>query len=51
MKNVTEMVARELDGIRVYPAIGNHDTYPQDVISMQKAKANDAINDWAPSWN
>jgi len=25
---VTAMVAKELEGIRVYPAIGNHDTYP-----------------------
>lgn len=28
IKKVTKMVAEELEGIRIYPTIGNHDTYP-----------------------
>ena len=35
LKNVTEIVAKELDGIRIYPTIGNHDTYPQDIFSFK----------------
>lgn len=51
IKKVTQMVAEGLDGIRVYPTIGNHDTYPQDVISMQHPNDNEAINQWSSSWN
>ena len=43
-------MADELDGIRVYPTIGNHDTYPQDIISMQIPRNNPAINEWSPTW-
>lgn len=39
-----------LDGLKIYPVIGNHDTYPQDVISMEAPADNEAINDWDPSW-
>ena len=28
IKNVTQAVATGLEGYKVYPAIGNHDTYP-----------------------
>lgn len=28
MKNITKMVADGLDGIKIIPCIGNHDTYP-----------------------
>lgn len=51
MKNVTAQVAAGLEGIKVYPTIGNHDTYPQDDIKMSSPKSNPAINEWAPSWN
>jgi len=43
-------VKHGLDGLRLYPVIGNHDTYPQDVISMLAPKANEAINEWDPTW-
>jgi len=28
MKNITKEVADVLDGIKIFPCIGNHDTYP-----------------------
>lgn len=28
MKNVTAEVIMGLDGLKIYPTIGNHDTYP-----------------------
>ena len=51
MKNVTQLVADGLDGIRVYPTVGNHDTYPQDIISMLQPKDNPAMQEWCPTWN
>lgn len=50
IKNVTIEVADRLDGISVYPSIGNHDTYPQDLISMDKPRENDVINQFSPGW-
>lgn len=44
------MVAKELKDFRVYPALGNHDTFPQDIISMFKPRDNPTINDWDNSW-
>jgi len=51
MKDVTAGVYKGLEGIKVYPTIGNHDTYPQDVIGMSIPKENEAINQWSPTWN
>ena len=28
MKNITKTVSEGLDGLKVFPRIGNHDTYP-----------------------
>eukprot|EP00356_Strombidium_inclinatum_P002021 CAMPEP_0170479920 /NCGR_PEP_ID=MMETSP0208-20121228/958_1 /TAXON_ID=197538 /ORGANISM="Strombidium inclinatum, Strain S3" /LENGTH=501 /DNA_ID=CAMNT_0010752381 /DNA_START=547 /DNA_END=2052 /DNA_ORIENTATION=- len=50
MQNVTAAVSSGLEGTKFFPVIGNHDTYPQDVISMQKPRDNQAINEWGPSW-
>ena len=50
MKNVTQMVASELRDFSIYPAIGNHDTFPQDVISMFKPRDNQNINEWDSAW-
>lgn len=36
MNRVSKQVADGLDGIAVYPAIGNHDTYPQDFFDLSK---------------
>ena len=33
---------------KIFPTIGNHDTYPQDVFSMTSLDKNFAA--WAPSW-
>lgn len=51
MKNITKAVVDGLEGIKVYPAIGNHDTFPQDVIGMSIPKENKAINEWIGSWD
>ena len=51
MKNITKDVIDGLDGLKLYPAIGNHDTYPQDVIKMQSPRENKAIQEWGPSWD
>lgn len=33
---------------KIFPAIGNHDTYPQDIFSQTE---NDkCFNEWAPAW-
>lgn len=50
MKNTTSLVSEGLKGYAVYPAIGNHDTYPQDIISMSAPRDNAAIQEWAPEW-
>ena len=39
-----------LRDFRIYPTIGNHDTYPQDVFRMSSPKGTTTINDWTPSW-
>ena len=51
MKNITKQVVDGLGGIRMYPAIGNHDTFPQDVIGMAIPRENQAINEWIGSWD
>lgn len=43
MKNITKEVSEGLDGIKVIPCIGNHDTYPQDIIKMKIPRENAAI--------
>ena len=50
MKNTTKIVSDGLDGFRVYPTIGNHDTYPQDIIAMNAPRDNAAIQEWSPEW-
>mmetsp|Transcript_9580 Transcript_9580/g.16092 ORF Transcript_9580/g.16092 Transcript_9580/m.16092 type:complete len:165 (-) Transcript_9580:931-1425(-) len=50
MKNVTATVADLLQDYRVFPAIGNHDTYPQDILKFDEPRENEAINQWAPTW-
>lgn len=51
MKLATKQVTEGLEGIKIYPCIGNHDTYPQDVINMRVPHGNDAINQWSPAWD
>jgi len=51
MKNISAEVLTHLDGIKIYPTIGNHDTYPQDVIGMAIPKQNKAINEWIDAWD
>jgi hypothetical protein len=51
MKNITAEVFSGLEGIRIYPTIGNHDTYPQDIIGMSIPRQNKAINEWINSWD
>lgn len=50
MKNITAQVTAGLEGLKIYPTIGNHDTYPQDVIKMTTPRENEAINQWSPTW-
>jgi hypothetical protein len=50
LKNVTRMVSDALEGIRVYPTIGNHDTYPMNSINMFDPSDNPVVNEWSPSW-
>jgi hypothetical protein len=50
MKNVTKMVADGFSDYAIYPTMGNHDTYPQDVIKFRTPRSNDGINQWAPEW-
>jgi hypothetical protein len=50
MKNTTKIVEDGLKGYRIYPTIGNHDTYPQDIINMNAPRDNAAIQEWSPEW-
>lgn len=44
MNKTTDLVAEKLKGTKIYTTIGNHDTYPQDIIKMKIPKENPAIN-------
>ena len=44
------MIASQLKDYRIYPALGNHDTFPQDIISMFQPRDNPTINDWDDAW-
>ena len=50
MKNVTKTVVEGLPNHKgkIFPTIGNHDTYPQDVFSM--SDLDKAFMKWAPEW-
>jgi len=50
MKNTTQMVAEGLKGYNIFPTIGNHDTYPQDQITVGGHGFEPAIKEWSPSW-
>lgn len=50
MKNTTKIVSDGLKDYAVYPTIGNHDTYPQDIISMASPRDNAAIQEWSSTW-
>jgi len=50
MKNVTKIVADKLSDYPIYPTIGNHDTYPQDIFKMLSPRSNPAVNQWSPEW-
>jgi len=54
MKNVTAAVKEGLGGnkdFRIYPTIGNHDTYPQDIFKFKTPRQNEAVNQWIDSWD
>lgn len=51
MKKVSSLVFDGLQGIPLYAAIGNHDTYPQDSFRGHYPRENLAVNEWAPSFN
>lgn len=50
IKNVTKEMVDQLDGIKIYPAIGNHDTYPQDIVRFRKPRENEVINEFSKDW-
>ena len=44
MKRVTELVSKELEGIKVYPTIGDRDLYPLNQFSFLDHSKNEAFN-------
>lgn len=50
MNKISQQVSDGLDGIAVYPAIGNHDTYPQDFFDLSKPRNSEAYNGWSWQW-
>mmetsp|Transcript_37583 Transcript_37583/g.57576 ORF Transcript_37583/g.57576 Transcript_37583/m.57576 type:complete len:134 (-) Transcript_37583:954-1355(-) len=44
LKKIAKMVQDNFNNTRVYPAIGNHDSYPQDRFAMNRPRENDAVN-------
>ena len=51
MRNVSAEVRNRVGDIHVYPTLGNHDTYPQDVFKFKAPRQNEAINQWIDSWD
>ena len=51
MVRVTKDVKAHLKDLPLYAAIGNHDTYPQDIFKAHRARENEAINQWDKSWS
>jgi len=51
MKKVTKAVKHGLGDIKMYAAIGNHDTYPQDIFKGHRARENGAVNEWSVDWD
>lgn len=50
MKNVTKVVSETWDEYKIIPCIGNHDTYPQDIIKFHDKRSNENINMWSNTW-
>jgi sphingomyelin phosphodiesterase len=50
MVRVSSAVNDAFKGIPLWAAIGNHDTYPQDIFKGHHPYENLAINRWSKSW-
>ena len=50
MQNTTKLISDGLEGYNVFPTMGNHDTYPQDQITVGGKGFEEAIKQWVPSW-
>lgn len=46
LQNATSMMTEFFDPAQVYPSIGNHDTYPQDIMAFAEPRQNEAMNEW-----
>ena len=50
MVKVSRQVQKAFKDIPLWAAIGNHDTYPQDLFEGKVPRQNKAINEWIKSW-
>lgn len=50
MNKVAALISQELQGIKVYPAIGDRDLYPLNQFSFFDPSKNKAFNEWSNSW-
>ena len=50
MKNITDLFLSELKDFRIFPAVGNHDTFPANDFRFLNPWENPTFNEWAPSW-
>lgn len=47
----TNKIKAAFSDIRVYPTIGNHDTFPANIISRSKPHDNPWVNSWISNWS
>jgi hypothetical protein len=51
MKNTTLLLSQGLKDFKIFPTMGNHDTYPQDQIRIGGDKGFEpSIKEWIPTW-
>lgn len=50
MRRVSDIVTEYLGGVRVYPVVGNHDTYPLDMFKFNGPRETEVLNQWDAKW-
>ena len=51
MKKVSNLVESYLGDSKIYPVIGNHDTYPMDMFKFKNPGETPLVNEWNQNWN
>lgn len=51
LTKTTNKIKTAFSSVRVYPTIGNHDSYPMNIISRSKPHDNPYVNSWISNWS